>query len=485
MNKKTYSQVLEDVARDNLPVGLDLTPQIMARVQKRKGTSMQPRMKVLVTISVVLLVLAVVLMNAPAVAAAIQRWFGYIPGFGLVHDNQLRQLAEPVSVSQGAFTLTVEKALLNNEKVVINYRLDGITAQLLDEKQLCLGSVSAPVLRLSNGRNLDLRANSTSHGGGAYTGELTYLSPPMAIDAAALIIHCVDNTALDKVPQNWEVPLRFVTASPALTVAPVLEAPATLEPTAVANVASPLTATTLPVVFQDGLVLKNVIPNSAGYILSGTILVIPPEGYTVEQSDGYLEDVTITDASGQVLQVGIAPDDVVNSILQQALPENTYGWACQVYSEQLQWPLTMTVHSVAARGPQLPQAEFQIDVGPNPKVDQVWELDRNVSLGTKTVQIVSLQRVKDFHGLSGYLFKAMDDPTVAFSFDLQGYQGRRQGGGGSGSPDENNMLLRLLSYAEPVPDGLLTVLISGYELVKLPGPWQVTWQAPLIATPAP
>ena len=99
MNPKTTSQVLDDLARESVPVDLDLTPHIMAQVQKRKGVTMQPRIKVLVTIVLAVLVLAVGLANVPAVAAALQRWFGYIPGFGLVHDNQLRQLAEPVSVS--------------------------------------------------------------------------------------------------------------------------------------------------------------------------------------------------------------------------------------------------------------------------------------------------------------------------------------------------------------------------------------------------
>jgi predicted PurR-regulated permease PerM len=118
MNKKTYSQVLEDVARDGLHADSDLTLKIMAHVQKGKGATMRPRIKVLVTTIVIVFVLAALLVNVPAVAAAIQRWFGYIPGFGLVHDDQIRELAEPVSLSQGDITLTVEKAILSDEKVV-------------------------------------------------------------------------------------------------------------------------------------------------------------------------------------------------------------------------------------------------------------------------------------------------------------------------------------------------------------------------------
>jgi len=37
---------------------------------------------------------------------------------------------------------------------------------------------------------------------------------------------------------------------------------------------------------------------------------------------------------------------------------------------------------------------------------------------------------------------------------------------------------RNLAYSEPVPSGVLAVIMNGNELIKLPGPWQATWQAP-------
>jgi len=464
MNPKTPSQVLDELARQSLPADLDLTPQIMTKVQSKKGVAMQPRLKMLVTTLVVVLGLAAGLVNVPAVRAALQQWLGYLPGFGLVQTDQLRQLAEPVSLTQGEFTLTVEQALLNNEKIVINYRIEGLDDQFLDENHLCPGPENAPLLRDPAGRALELRGSGTSHGGGVYTGEVTYLPLAEPLEAATLTINCVTYAAPEQVPQQWEVALRFVEVPPAaLTVVPVLEAPATLEPTAA-----------LP----SGLTLATLIPTADGYIFTGTIQVIPPAGYTVDLNGAYLEDVTFTDANGQVLQFGLPPEDVLNTALQAVLPENTYSWACQVYGEQIQWPLTMTVNSVPAYGPPLPQAEFQIDVGAEPQPDQRWQLDREVQLGSKTIRIVSLQYVQNFHGMSGYLFETLDDNTLAFSLDLQGYQDQRRGGGGSGAPDENGLMLRLLGYAEPVPAGLLTVLVNGQEIIALPGPWQVTWQAP-------
>jgi hypothetical protein len=487
MNKKTYSQVLDDVARDGPYADLDLTPQIMAKVQKGKGVTMQPRIKALVTTIAIVLVLAVLLANVPGVAAAIQRWFGYIPGFGLVDDDQIRELAEPVSLSQGEITLTVEKAILNDEKVVISYRLLGVDDGRLNETNYCPGEENAPVLRLPDGSNLQLRGYGTSHGGGSYTGEITYLALPVKMEKASLIFKCMAYTSPEQVPQAWEIPLRFAAASASLTVVPVLEAPATVAPADLPTAESLSTITAPTVAFRDGLVLKNVIPIQTGYIFSGTITFVPPQGYTIDEYDGYLEDAVITDAGGQTLQYGLAPGEV-SLPDPSTLPENTYPWAAEVYGENIQWPLTMTVNSLAARGQRYPQAEFQFNTGPDPAPGQIWEVNQDVSLGPKTVHIVSIKRIDgQYGGLKGYEFTYVYDPTLAFGLDLQGHENERMGGGGSGTPSETGTMTGVLGYRDPVPSGLLTVLVDGEELAQLPGPWQVTWETPagIGTTPTP
>jgi hypothetical protein len=345
----------------------------------------------------------------------------------------------------------------------------------------CFGEIFDPALRLPDGSKLELKELVRSD---TYNDKATFAPMPANMNEATLMISCISFASPEQVPQHWEVPLRFVAASPALTVVPVLDAPATVGPTIVATSESSLAATAQPVASRDGLNLKNVISTQGGYILSGTIMVVPPADYTVvENYGGYLEDVTITDASGQALTVDMAPDDFINSTLPSALPENTYGWACQVHGENIQWPLTMTVHSLAASGPLLPQSEFQLNVGSDPRADQVWKLDQDVPLGAKTAHIVSVRRLKGEHGKSGYEFTMIYDPSLDFWPEIEGYQ--RMGGGGSLKDD--GTFTRVLGYPEPVPAGELTVLVNGNELIQLPGPWQATWQAPADAgrTPTP
>jgi hypothetical protein len=80
MMKKSYSQILDHVARDGLTANTDLAPRILARIQKGKSATMEPRRKVFATVFLILLVLVIGLVSVPSVRAAIQRWIGYAPG---------------------------------------------------------------------------------------------------------------------------------------------------------------------------------------------------------------------------------------------------------------------------------------------------------------------------------------------------------------------------------------------------------------------
>ena len=126
MNKKRYSQILDVVAGDQVPKDLDLAPNIMARIQKRKGFRMQPRTKFVSAALLVAIVLVVLFYTVPGMAAAIGRWFGYVPGVGLVREGQIRVLAEPVSVTRDGVTVTVDQVVLDPERTALVYSVEGI-----------------------------------------------------------------------------------------------------------------------------------------------------------------------------------------------------------------------------------------------------------------------------------------------------------------------------------------------------------------------
>ena len=51
--------------------------------------------------------------------------------------------------------------------------------------------------------------------------------------------------------------------------------------------------------------------------------------------------------------------------------------------------------------------------------------------------------------------------------------------GGGGRSNDDGTYSRVLAYPNPIPTGMLTVLVNGNELIQLSGPWQATWQKPV------
>jgi hypothetical protein len=112
----------------------DLAPRILAQIQKGTSAKMNPRLKVFAAVIVTLLVIGIVLMNVPAVRAAIQSWFGYVPGIGLVSEGQIRVLAEPVSVTRDGITLKIEDALVDSNQTTVVYSVENLAMEMLDSQ---------------------------------------------------------------------------------------------------------------------------------------------------------------------------------------------------------------------------------------------------------------------------------------------------------------------------------------------------------------
>ena len=222
MNKKTYPNILDDVVRDQVPADLNLAPRIIGEIQKGKDTTFQPRVKVFVTVIVVILLMTVVLANVPDVRAAIQRWFGYISGVGLVSDGQIRVLAEPVTVTRDGITITVKQVVLDAERTVLIYSVEGIPSEAytsIPEEQCPYQAA----LRIPDGTVL-----SPGQGGGeasdtGYEHRFDYPVIPMTFNNADLIISCLFQTRSGAAPENWEISLRFIPAPPYFTAFPVIE----------------------------------------------------------------------------------------------------------------------------------------------------------------------------------------------------------------------------------------------------------------------
>lgn len=463
MKKSKYSQILDTVLDEKVRNDHHLAPQILARLQKNKGANMSKRIKVLVPVLTVLL--AVLLFTVPAVAQAVQRWIGYVPGFGLVRDGSVRIIDHPVQITQDGVTLTVTEVTSSSSKTVIKYNFKNIPITTQVEEDSCKGQDARPDLVLSDGSERYLEGLGGEVNENGYFFEATYNGVPENITEMTLIINCLSQTIPGSISWQWNVPLSFDPQKPVLTMAPVFEVPAESEQTE--------TATTE---VSAKMEVKQIVSLADGYILSGSLSVDPVSGLTVEESDGYLEDMDIKDANNVALTSLMVPDDFIVEGNSEA--NYQFNWAVRISGKNIVWPLTITVNSVNAVTSAFPKSTFQVDVGQDPQPGQVWTIDKGVALGSKFVHVVSMARLKDANGFDGYEITFIYDPSLVWSYQIAGAMPTGGGGGGGETVGEQFTLAR--SYRGNIPIGLLTIELNGYGIEKIAGPWQVMVEEPEI-----
>ncbi len=462
MKKSKYSRILDNVLDEQVPQDHHLAPQILARLQKNKGANMSKRMKVLVPVLTVML--AILLFTVPAVAQAIQRWIGYVPGFGLVQEGTVRVIDQPVEITKDGITLTVTEVTSSSKKTIIKYNLKNIPITAMVEEDSCKGQDARPDLVLSDGSERYLVGLGGEVSEKGYFFEATYNGVPENITEMTLVIKCLSQTIPGSISWQWDVPLSFDPQKPVLTMAPVFEVPTANDQPEAANTE-----------VNVKLEVKQIITLSDGYILSGSMSVDAVEGLTVEESDGYLEDMVIKDANNVTLTPLRVPDEF--TIERNIESSNQFNWEVQISGQNVAWPLTITVNSVNAVTSAFPVSTFQVDVGQNPEPGQKWMIEKDVPLGPKFVHVVSMDRLKDANGFDGYEITFIYDRSLVWSYQIAGEI--PTGGGGSGYEIAGEQFTLARSYRDNVPTGLLTIELSGYGIEKIIGPWQVSVSEPV------
>ncbi len=402
-----------------------------------------------VTFVIAMLVVGILIIGPQRVVAAVRGLFGYIPGVGIVDQNTpIRVLAEPVSVTRDGISITVTSATLTGDRTQIDYRIFGVPSSAYPDREDVMGCIQREYLRLVDGTQLA----QVNYG---------YQPVPASVNEAVFVIPCIGNTLPGKVPENWELPLRFVPAPPDLTVMPVIE----LSPSPQARLTEGANALSengsgTPVTPADGSVtVSKVIETSDGYILIGQ--------FQPKSQPGEWTQVTsaqeIRDASGKKVAYTYPQD-----VNQEAAGT---GWAVQFNAAGLIYPLTITFSGVEIRqADPSATAKFTFDAGPDPQPGQEWTLNQDIQLAGHTLKLVSI--TADSRG--GYSFRFQVDPEgYSASVQIEGYTPNGGGGGGGGGLTNGEFNVSL-SYAQ-IPTGALTVTLSNLTLIGAPITWQGQW----------
>jgi hypothetical protein len=271
---------------------------------------------------------------------------------------------------------------------------------------------------------------------------LNFLPVPANVDEVVLIIPCIFNTLPGTVPENWEIPLRFVPATADLTVLPVVEL--SPSPPAGATEAGVTPAahndSTENTAVENAVTVQKVIETADGYILAGRIhfpdgvLVVPAGAFEIRDANGKLVSYTVPLDIG-LDRTEIGPEDF--PMVQLSQPDLTAS------------------------------AGFEFDAGANPQIGQELASDQEIELLGHTLSLASLK----VNGRNGYDFTFRADPEVyGASVQLEGYTPTGWIGGGN----SDGTFDRGLSFAS-LPTGKLKANVSGLTLIDEPVTWQGEW----------
>jgi Tol biopolymer transport system component len=487
MNRKPYSNILDEVARDHMAHNTDLAAHILARIQKGKGATMQSRTKVFVTAVLILLMLVIVLANVPAVRAAVQRWFGYVPNIGLVGEGEIRVLAESVSVTRDGITLTVEQVVVDSAHTTLVYSVESLKEGLFEYKNPGLNGPrcyedASLVLPEDEGTILfpsEMRGEIWATG---YKRQASYPAIPSQINRLDFVLQCIPYTLSGQAPEGWKLSLNLVPAPPEMTVFPVIEIST---PVAAAPTAAPQNRNKIDL---DGisLTLDRAVQMEDGYLLYASMHFENTGIYSVNVLDPM--HVQLLDAEGQDIPFALDFETLAGVERQPGGSPFTLKTA----PIRVAGPLMLIIDSVLVDVPV--DARFTFDPGPDPVPGQVWELDRIIDVGFgQSLHVLtatySEPPVAGMPAQSGLSFE-MASATGVYSASLIDLENpvAGGGGGGGGGPASGSFGGGFV-YAGDFPQGPLTINVSSIGF-NLPGRWEAAWTPPVSqgqanATPQP
>jgi hypothetical protein len=345
-----------------------------------------------VWVIVFVLVVAMLVISAPRVAAALKQLFGYVPGVGLVENTgNLRMLAEPVTVTRDGVTLTVKNVFVYEDRVELVYEVTGIDpsndgSQVDDvstNPTAFCGGVNIgetankdgdAILRLPDGTTLE-RDYTGLYPKNVYAMTPVYKSSvPENVTEMTMILKCIPWAKLGAVPENWEVPFKLVAVPEGTVVgAPVIDVNASSEPAAT-EAASP--SATLPSP-QATFTLERVAQTDTGPIFYIRLNVEHPDPSMVAI---FPRNVYVIDSLGQKIQL-------MNNTKSSEDPSTVYEYVPT--AKPAEGALTLVVEDAVAKYAPLDETSFTFDVGENPQPGQTWELNKEFDIAGSKVEMVS------------------------------------------------------------------------------------------------
>ena len=453
MKTRSPGQVLDEIARAESATEFNLSTALHTRIRKENQNIMKRR--ALLYTSAALLMAVVILLSIPSVAQAVKKWFGYVPGAGMVEENSaLRVLAAPVTKETANGTITVEQAVADPSHTIVTYQISNIPDSGSSELSYTDYCHELPWIKLADGTILDPQTIGGNSWASGFLRQLEFAAIPASENSVIMGFNCIEGTPKNNNQSKIELTLEFIPAPPEMTVFPVVEL---ATPTS-APAGTPATAdseSSLPI----SLILKKYVQTDQELILFGA-LQSTVDDYWVSLVDS--SDVRLIDSQGSEIPLEedlSLPDPEIQALVGQV------------------WPLTYRVTGAYHPGEALlsvdsiwvtrsTEASFSFDLGANPQPGQTIVLNQRLTNNGHSFFIKDVTVDAQGNGLQ-FSFEASEGVSnlnlLDADHDLLG------GGGGDASTG--------FTYRDALPSGEVTILLAGYD-EKVAGPWLASIELP-------
>ena len=501
MNDTALKRILGSIAAEAIPPDeIDLWPSISNSLPATSSHSthkrglMKSRVAIAALLAVGILIISLLVIGPKRALAALQGFFGYMPGIGFVED--IRSIMdEPVIVEQGdptepdcerssgsteiatpagqereGITVTIQEAVVDKGRTVLVYRVTGLPPNLIgadrDPQSTGLdGEAEVDHLRLADGSNLYMIEGQYQYDsdtqGSVISARLVFPALPDGENEFSLVIPRFNFALPGELPENWSIPVCLKPVEPAQAMAGI-ERP---------NLASPAI---------QGIILRLIkvaqTPNATAFQLA---LELEGSGQFVHPT----APVTLRDPDGRYYIITTGPEAgkyTSDNPNFSTLP--SYVTTAIRSDDPLTLSLEWVMMSVTG------QASFTFDPGRNPQIGQEWWLDEELLVGGYSLRVTA-GRLKPWENGQVMLEFDLEAPIGIIGVSI--YPVTNAGSSGQTGWDRGRNTLVARSTLPSLPTGPVELQVREVRY-RVNGPWQITWQPQATdfsgfatATPAP
>ena len=431
------------------------------------------------SLAVVLVMLTFVGINGPRrTLAQVQRLVGYVPGVGFVDLDQTRLLAAPVEDTQKGVTLRVEQVVADPSGTEVMFTTPGLEEGDLSMDVIngAAGSDFQVSFRLADGREMQSERWEMT------AGRTRVQFPPLPEDVyqVEMVVSALPFVPLAARNGEW----RFMLAL------------------------RPASGEWMTELFPDPYAPANAKDTQHGVTVEVLHVVHRPEETAVQlgltwgekrwdssDSAGGLILVRMRDDVGHVYNQQIQEGSVKAVGVEKAVEEvpDAGSPTPTLEPNSVRHTVHLSPLSLAAQQVELsieavdfefsPRKRFVFDIGKNPQLGQIWELDRWVNLAgvrTHVVQAALMEDTATRHErqqpLYSLQFQLETDPESPVNLSHISTYNPRPGfrGGRSSSLAPGDYQASLVF--EEIPEGSLEIQMGGG--ISVQGPWDISWPVP-------